>query len=252
VDITLPTSFIPELLASINGLDKHPILLTLSLALLENTFSGAGRVFDISNPLMGVLFRGRILITKAAAHFFSSSYRPRREYRSAVYVMEPLGIARDGEIAALASEGFSIAAASRALRLTGNDIGRAREFLLTSVLGATRWAPTLPEVPFEQSALFFFVLEVIEAICDLQRRCCMCGDPLGISVLRPSLCDAEVCFFGATELGLYANVVADFLVSLASSAQNTKWFTPPIHGRKLKLNIAHLLTSPPFSVRSLS
>jgi hypothetical protein len=51
------------------------------------------------------------------------------------------------------------------------------------------------------------------------------------------LCNDHVCFFGATELGLCAQVngeirrgplVADILVSLASSALGTKWYRPPL------------------------
>jgi hypothetical protein len=114
---------------------------------------------------------------------------------------------------------------------------KAREFLLTGVLSVDRWKPQLPDAAFADSALLYFILEITEAIFKLQTHCFVCGAPLGLSVLRPSLCDKKICFFAATEIGLCSSVateiksdpvVADFLVSLASAAHGTKWFNPPL------------------------
>jgi hypothetical protein len=237
VEITIPTSFIPHVLAVTQGFDKSPVLLTLTLILLENRFPGPGRLSNCANPVYGAVFPGRALVGQAAVDFFAPSYRPKREYRSLVYVMEPVGIADDWKVAILASEGFSVERSAHALGLTGNQLEMAREFLLTSVLTESRWKPQLPEVEFCESALLYFILEITEAIFRLQTHCFVCGEPLGLTVLRPSLCNKAICFFGATEIGLCSSVVteikrdpvvADFLVSLASAAFGTKWFNPPL------------------------
>jgi hypothetical protein len=148
--------------------------------------------------------------------------------------MEPQGIANDTLIALLASEGFSIESAARALSLTANTISAARDFLKTPHLSDT-FSPLT--IAYHECPLYYFILEVVEAIFSLTESCCVCGAPLGLSVLRPSLCDDPVCFFGATELILDAGVgleirrdpvVADFLVALASAAYGTKWFHPSL------------------------
>jgi hypothetical protein len=234
VQITLPTSFLPDRISTVNGFDQHPILLQLTLSLFSIHSFESGTITELLNPVYGHLFPGRFLVRQAATDFLSPSYRPKHKYRCQLYVMEAQGTPDDHNLARLMSEGFSIEHATRALILTQERVAAAREFLLT---GATTFDPILPEIQFREAPLFYFVLEIAESMFKLSDHCCICGKPLGISVLRPSLCDDSVCFFGATEIGLCATVtqelrrdpvVADFLISIASSANRTKWFRPPL------------------------
>jgi hypothetical protein len=234
VQITLPTSFIPDQLAAVNSFNRHPILVEFVLTLFDDYSFTGGTIDELTNPVYGRLFPGRLLVSQAGARFLSTKYTPKRKYDCQLYVMEPQGIPNDFDIAQLVSEGFTIEAVTRALVLTRGHVDAARMFLET---GDTSYEAVLPEVEYRDCPLFYFVLEIAEAIFNLRDHCCICGKPLGISVLRPSLCDDHICFFGATELGLCATVsseirrgpiVADFLVSLASSAFGTKWFRPPL------------------------
>jgi hypothetical protein len=234
ISMSIPTSFIPDRLAMINGLDRNPVLLHLTLTLLTASSFTGGAITDLMNPVFGSLFPGRMLVHRAAAAFMASDYRPRPAYRSQLYVMEPQGFPEEAQLGQLRSEGFSEAEATRALLLTRGNLSAARDFLAT---GTTAAHPDLPEIGFRECPLFFLVLELAEAFFDLGDHCCICGKPLGISVLRPSLCDDRICFFGATELGIGSDVVselrrdpavADFLVSLASTAHGTKWFRPAL------------------------
>jgi hypothetical protein len=60
-EIILPTSFIPDLLASINGFDRHPTLLTFTLTLSQDSFTNPARICNARNPIYGVFFPGRSL-----------------------------------------------------------------------------------------------------------------------------------------------------------------------------------------------
>jgi hypothetical protein len=234
VRITLPTSFIPEQLAAVNGFNQSPTLVEFTLSLPDRYSFNSGTITELINPVYGPLFPGRLLVSQAANHFCSSKYTPKHKYNCQLYVMEPQGIPDDFKVAQLVSEGYSPESAARALVVTHENLKAARQFLAT---GVTSREPEFPDVNYQDCPLFYFILEVTESILNLSDHCFICGKPLGISVLRPSFCDDHICFFGATELGLYAPVsgeirrgplVADFLVSLASSAFGTKWYRPPL------------------------
>jgi hypothetical protein len=234
VRVTLPTSFIPDQLAAVNCFNQSATLAEFTLSLSDDYSFNSGTISELTNPVYGPLFPGRFLVSQAAMRFCSPKYTPKKKYNCQLYVMEPQGILDDSKIAQLVSEGYSPESAARALVVTHGNLKAARQFLTT---GVTSREPEFPDVNYRDCPLFYFILEVTESILNLSDHCCICGKPLGISVLRPSLCDDHICFFGATELGLCAQVsgeirrgplVADFLVSLASSALDTKWYRPPL------------------------
>jgi hypothetical protein len=70
-------------------------------------------------------------------------------------------------------------------------------------------------------------------------HCEICGDALGVSVVKPALCDKPICFLSVSSIDVGASVttelrrdpfVADFLICLASSSYGSKFFVPPLPG----------------------
>jgi poly [ADP-ribose] polymerase 6/8 len=185
------------------------------------------------HPVLGLNFPGRSLVSKAISDFFSVNYHPKEEYRSQLYVMAPSGYPKDEELAMLVSERFEIERASRALVLTGN-VDHAREFLMT---GAISGRPRRLEVSYAECPLLYLILEICDSMLNMSDHCVICGNDLGVSGLKASVCDNNVCLFGVTQVGIGISVLnelqrdpvtADFLISLASSCYPTPLFTPKL------------------------
>jgi poly [ADP-ribose] polymerase 6/8 len=188
------------------------------------------------HPTFGPNFPGRALVSLALTAFFSPSYAVKPQYRSALYLLHPEARSRLNPRAKreLTDLGFSEDVAQRALSLTRGDLAAARDLLVTGITDA---APPRPIVSYEDCPLLYLILEIVDGFLDLTDHCCQCGQPLGVAGLRMSNCGAELCVFGMASMGVGSSLVnelrrdpmvADLLVSLASSCFGTKFFVPPL------------------------
>jgi poly [ADP-ribose] polymerase 6/8 len=231
--IRIPSLVLPTSLAVVNQFDLDPVLLELVFEIHNNSFEEATMI-SLVHPIFGANFPGRPLLLSKFNSFFRQSYHPKSRYRSALYVLEPSGIADAAKVKALVQSGFWEEIASRALVLTRGDVRAAIEYLLT---GTTTAPPPDPIFRYAECPLLYLILELVDGFLDLTDHCCIGGEPLGISCLKPSNCGRKLCVFGMANLGVGSSVVtelrrdpmaADFLVSIASAASGTKFFVPPL------------------------
>jgi hypothetical protein len=236
VSITFPSSVLPLPIAVVNRLHESEILLTLEFTLYQNNFEDGASNIAITNPTFGGNFPGRPLVVMAVGAFFSGFFRPAARYRCEMYLVEPSGVPDDEALATLVQAGFDAVRASRALRITRGDVSAAHEFLVT---GTTSFTQPHVSLSYRDCPLFYLILEVCECFIKLTDHCEICGEALGVLVVKPALCDKPICFFGVSSMGLGASVttelrrdpfVADFLICLASSSYGSKFFVPPLPG----------------------
>jgi poly [ADP-ribose] polymerase 6/8 len=233
-EIKIPSLVLPTSLAVVNQFDLDPILLEIVVDLTENSFHREVRLITLRHPVFGTNFAGRPLLQSKFDDFFSGAYQPKPEYRSALHVLEPLGDPSILQVLELMEAGFSEDIAARALVLTRGDSCAAREYLLT---GTTTAVPPKPDFSFLECPVLYLILELVDGFLDLTDHCCVGGEPLGISGLKPSNCGKPLCIFGMANVGIGPSLVselrrdpvaADFLVCIASAAHGTKFFVPPL------------------------
>jgi poly [ADP-ribose] polymerase 6/8 len=239
LEITIPSRVLPEAILIVNRLDASPTLLEFTLELKANSFQNPPAYLDLRHPVFGPNFPGRPLLSLAFARFFSTSYAPKPRYRSALYLLYPERPHPPDARALreLAQLGYGEDAATRALSLTRGNVAAARDLLLTGITDAV---PPPPVLSYADCPILYLVLEIVDAFLDLTDHCCICGAALGVSGLRISNCGKELCVFGMASMGIGSSLagelrrdpmVADLLVSLASSCFQTKFFVPPLPAR---------------------
>jgi poly [ADP-ribose] polymerase 6/8 len=232
-EIVIPTSVLPRHLAIVNRFHESPTLLIGRFSLGDSSFRIPCRSITWTNPIHGSLFPGRCLLSSQIASFFSMFFRPPTLYRCQSIFFEH-GEIDSLHLQVLCNEGYDERAAIEALSLTFDNLQGAREYLFT---GAILCNTPLTDVSYQDCPLLYLILEIVESFFRLLDHCSVCGKELGISGVKPSLCDSPVCFFSVTEIGLHSSVVnelrrdplvADFLICLASAAYDTKFFVPPL------------------------
>lgn len=232
VSIDIPTSFLPLSMITINGYDDSPILMNIEFELDMMRWDKPPISIRYCHPINGTSFIGRPLISERISKFFSPFYKPKKFYKSQASVMVPTGDINEDSLRLLVKEGFDQKRSRNALALTKNNLDKARTYLITGALASK--LPTL-EFNFTEFPLIYLILEITEAFLDIFDHCCVCGCELGISGLKACACSKKVCQFSFTQLGVGANVVAeikrdykvvDFLVSIASAANGTKFLVP--------------------------
>ena len=103
----------------------------------------------------------------------------------------------------------------------------------------------------------YLAIEIVDAFYDMTDHCCMCGRSLGISGVKPMVCDQKLCLFQFIELGLGSNIVgeiardpevADLVISLASIAFGASLLDPAPHDVPEKQLRAFFNNLPPMDV----
>ena len=231
VEITFPTSVIPQSLALANNM-TGPFLCKVSLQLSSAGFSTCPASLEVTNP-SGHNFLGAMLVKKHVYDFFGDYDPKRRSLRSAMSLLKPEGVkVCEDSVKAVMAKGFSQSAAEMALLRSNNNVAAALRFLKT---GDTTGMNGDIGVRYSDGPLVYLALEVVDAFWDLTDHCCMCGEPLKISGIRPMVCENKLCFFQFVELGLGAHVVdeirrdptvCDLVICFASCCFDTPYLDP--------------------------
>lgn len=231
VSFHIPHTVLPLSLQAVCGFHKNPILLDFKFT-LNYSWKKSPVELNFEHPDFHKNYVGNSLVQVVVHDFFKESYAPKKDYKSRAYIFKPSGHADRSKTSNLVSEGFDENCAENALVLCKNDIKTARDFLLTGKLPvqATRIPVTYQECP-----LVYLVLEIVEAFLDLNDHCCICRQPLGVSGIKPSICQNRLCACSFNEIGVGTSVAqeirrdpiaADLLVSMYSAAYNTNYFNP--------------------------
>lgn len=232
IQASIPTSVLPLSMLYINGFDKSSVLLELEFTLDNYSWTKLPTYIKFEHPIYKKSFIGSSLISTRISKFFSVFYVPRAYYKSQSSLFVPPGQVNEICLAQLVSLGYDIDVANRALLLTENNINDAKEYLSTGILSHQQ---SKIEISYKESPLIYLMLEITEAFLDLFDHCCVCGDSMGISGLKASICSRPMCQFSFVQLGVGANIVAeirrdplvaDFLISMASACYNTEYLNP--------------------------
>lgn len=235
IEVDIPRTFLPLSLQAVYGFISNEYVLHLSITLNNYSWNQTPSKLDVQHPLYGTCFIGNALVKMAISDFFSTSYKPRQNYRSAPYFLCCSGKVDQSKMSKLEKLGFSSAQSQRALLLCSNNLERTINFLRTGELPLNMNRVDMSEGPsFRDCPLMFLVLEIADAFLDLQDHCSICRCPMSPG-LRPSVCNKELCKFRFTEIGIGTSViqeikrdplVADLVFSMFSAAVKTNYLTP--------------------------
>ena len=233
IKFVIPSNYLPLAQQSAYGFNVHKTLLEVTLELSGYNWRSKPKTCILQHPIYQRKFTGERIINDVVNNFFSNKYTPRKEYRSAKFILSPdCGTARQDLVERLVEEGFDAQRASSALILSQNKYEAALNFLKT---GVTPPMDTAINVSYSQSPLVYFTLEIVEAFIDLSDHCCICRKPLGESTVKPWPCNNELCQMCFTDLGVGVQLLqeirrdpdaTDLLISCFSCAVGTKYLTP--------------------------
>ena len=226
--ISLPRTFLPLSMQVVYGFMVDPILINITIEVNNFSWNIPPIFTQIEHPVYQKSYIGRHLVEAAVNKFFSLHYEPGTTYRSRNYLMVSDGYADEAKVALLVAHGFDPKIASNALKLYGNRLNDALNFLRT---GTERISQT-SGISYKECPLLYLILEIGDAFLSLTDHCCVCGETLPYPAIKPSICDKELCSFSFNTLGVGGNICLelkrdpianDLLISLAAAAA----FAPP-------------------------
>ena len=231
-ELQIPTSILPLSMQAVYGFYREKTLLNVKLHLAPSCdWKEKPDLLEYSNPIFGQNFIGKPLIQDVFNKFFSPDYTPNSVYRSYPFVF-PSRITPNPElIQFLVNRGIEMSIAENALSQCNNNLQQAQEFILTGKQPDFIIMDSL----YEKCPLAYLVLEIAEALFDVQDHCCICRKQLDSPGIKPSTCDNKMCVFAFEQIGVGNSVyqeiardssAADLLVSMFSAALGTPYLTP--------------------------
>lgn len=231
ISFSIPSILIPlTLRVAYNYIDSE-ILLDFLLELTDFNWRTMPSIIKIENPINSN-YCGKALVEKAKDNFFSTDFTPKSSYRSGPIFVRSQKDADIATVKKIESCGYSHMQAIRAASLCDNDIDKSITFLQTGQYHLDK--PFQLPLSYSECPLLYFLLEVFDAILDLQDHCCMCGEPITAG-LRANVCNKDICLHRFIELGVGMTLVkeiardpyvADLLFSVFACAYDTKFFNP--------------------------
>ena len=203
VKISIPTEVLPLQQLVVYGYNVIPVLLNIEMTFLEtpNFQSKPSKPIQMSNALHGKNFIGKPRLELLIQNFFSPKYSPKPTYDC--------------------------------LPILFDNKGRPNK-ILKFIERIPNYGVPYP-IPYSECPLIYFILEVIDTYLSLTHTCSICGRPLSVPVLKPSLCNDQKCQFALKALGLGNSLIqeikrdpaaADFIFSAFANAFGTEYLNP--------------------------
>lgn len=231
IDVKIPSSFLPLSMQAVYGFSVDPVLLNVSIVLNDFSWNRPPISISVTHPVYEKSFIGQTLVSEVIKDFFSENYKPRSYYRSELYLLTATGTADPAKVAELVEAGFDESRAKNALIVCGNDEQAAITFLKT---GDSSGQTSFFKEDYAMCPLIYLILELSEVFLDLMDHCCNCRAPITPG-LKASTCDAQLCRFQMTDIGIGGSVLleikrdpkaADLVLSLFSAAVGSKFLVP--------------------------
>lgn len=231
IEVTIPSIILPLTLRVAYGFFETDILLTCWFMLDNYDWRKPPSSIEITNP-QNSNYYGKSLVENAKTHFFSENYRPKKSYRSVPLLVSSQNESDDSIVQKIESAGYTHNQAVRASSLCGNDFEKSVTFLQTGQFPQEGQFELL--LAYNDCPLLFFVLELVDAILDLQDHCAMCGVPTTIG-LKPGVCTKDLCLHQFVTVGVGVSLimeikrdpyVADLLISVFCNCSRSKFFDP--------------------------
>jgi len=164
------------------------------------------------------------------------------------------GFADPEALKLLISQGFDPISSENALKIFGNKIEDALNFLRT---GTNHVFQSPDQVSYRQCPLLYLILEIADAFFSIPDHCSVCGEELLYPGIKPSVCNNELCYFSFKELGVGSNICLelrrdplanDFIISLAAAAAKAPPQPPVFDPQPPDFDVNFFKTLPSVSV----
>ena len=229
IEIKIPSFLLPITLRVAFGFSDDDILFNITLMLRDYSWT-TKPVCEIINP-SSQNYCGKCLVEDAKDKFFSSTFKPKSNYRSAPIFLVSNKPYDDSIVERLTDVGFTTLQSIRAASLL-NDFEQSVTFLQTGQYPQN--SPFPIPLSYDECPLLYFILEIFDSVLDLQDHCCICGKKISAG-LRANICDDELCRTKFIDIGVGMTLskeinkdpaMADLLFSVFSFQQQTKYFNP--------------------------
>lgn len=195
MEISIPTSIFPLTIRASNILLNSIPHIKIYLNFDNFDWNDRPTTLKIENTLCGE-YNGQSHIYRAADKFFEPNFTLKSYYRSLPLIS---GFFNNDEynetVRKIIRYGFSISQASQANFFCGENYEECIAFLETGQLIIDEEKKILLERILSRKndcPLLLFVLEILDAILDVQDHCCVCGKPI-LPGLKERTCDSVVC-----------------------------------------------------------
>lgn len=232
IQFSIPSHLLPLTIRTAYGFNNCENLFDINLYLDDYDWTLSPFVCTITNPLSNDYY-GKSLVTDVKMNFFKGTFRPKSKYRSAPLILRAQYNEDKAVMQKLQEIGYTYHQALRAATLCKNDIEKSVTFLQTGQYNEEE--PFSILLGYHDCPLLYFILEILDAILDLQDHCAMCGKPT-TQGLKPGTCNAEKCLYRFITINVGVSVVmeikrdkfvADLLFSVFSVAsQYADLFNP--------------------------
>ena len=251
--IVIPNSFLPLSMQWSYGFLEDKTAFTIEMELdMVSCWSSKPLNFNITHPVYGINFVGRILALERKKNFFKPDYKPKKFYRSTPFLLFGSVVVKKENIQNIMGKGFDESSARRALSVCNNNVDDALNLLRNGIFPSTN-INVSERVSYKECPLLYLILEICDAFYDLPDHCCICGKKVTPGI-RPGVCDAEICNFQYSTIGIGQNVTneikkdplaADLLITMFGLSVSTVFCNPAPVSFKDKeiLEILHNLPS---------
>ena len=232
ISFYIPSSFLPVTLRVAYEFINSDHLLDVDFELNNFDWKVRPQYLNITSPF-NQNYCGKSLVFQATDNFFTENFQPKENYRSAPFFLSASGRFEESVVSKLVDAGFSRMQAIRAASLCHNDYVQCVTYLQTGQYKQT--APFAINVSYRDCPLLYLILEIFDAILNLQDHCSICGRYTAPG-LKPSICkDNQLCQYKFMELGLGTTIskeirrdpfVADLLFSIFATTIKTNYFDP--------------------------
>ena len=233
ISVKIPKTFLPYSLQAAYGFYHPGFALTLTMQLNQNRWDTHPSFLEIKRWDNNPNFPGKVLIVSATKRFFKSDYKPKQFYRSAPYILSVSGDSSPELIELVMKEGFDKLQSKKALHFCNNNVSNALIFLRTGELFNQEF--DFSNIPsYKENPLIYLILEVADALLDVQDHCCICGCKL-LPGIRPTICNNDLCKFSFINIGVSSSLIeeirrdplsADLLITCFLMANGTPFLTP--------------------------
>ena len=246
--INIPSKYLPLSLQYVYGLFTIENIFSISFELDNDSWIKRPKYLEIIRSSNDKNFIGKALVTQTFNFFFSTNYIPKFSYKSSSYLLTPEGTYNNEYLINLVNSGYDENKARIALILFHNNLENVLLFLKT---GQCPEIETPIPISYSECPILYLFLEICDIYLNLTDICCICGDKLFDSGLKPTICSKSLCSFSFTQLGIGTSIIqeikrdlftADLLISVFCCALNTKylkpcpsWLIPTNHSNSLKL-----------------
>lgn len=232
IKLSIPKSFLPIYIQSVYGFYESTNILEIEFELSDFNWRKTPQSLEVLHPIYHKQYVGRVYIEKIINSFFSEAFKPKKFYKSAIFLLSSQGECDENAAKLLSKEGFDKIAVENVLKVFNNSYEEALKFIRTGDFSSANYPLT---IDYQDCPMLYLMLEICDAFIGLYNHCCICGAEIDLPGIKPTTCKNPLCNFTFQELGvgnsLHSEIqrdiyVADLLISLFAAALEDNYCQP--------------------------